>query len=139
MLMTSIRLALLALAPLTVSPGPGTTPAPVVLREVTVISMTDSVPRPGQTVVIQDGRITAIGPVGTVPIPDGATVVPVPRGSFVLPGLADMHVHTFDRSELLMYLANGITTIRNLHGIERHLAWRDSLDQHRWLGPRLLT
>lgn len=111
----------------------------MVLREVTVISMIDSVPRPGQTVVIQDGRITAIGPVGRVSIPDGATVMPVPRGAFVLPGLADMHVHSFDRSELVMYLANGITTIRNLHGIPRHLVWRDSLAQHHWRGPRLLT
>ncbi len=137
--MIPIRLALIASATLMASPIPAPAPSAVVLREVTVISMTDSLPRPGQTVVIQDGRITAIGPVGSVAIPDGATVLPVPRGAFVLPGLADMHVHIFDRSELLMFLANGITTIRNLHGIERHLAWRDSLDQHRWLGPRLLT
>lgn len=133
------RVTLLALAPIIVSPVPSKSPEPLVFREVTVISMTDSIPRPGQTVVIQDGRIAAIGPVGTVAIPNGAFVLPVAKGTFLLPGLADMHVHIFDRAELILFLANGITTVRNLHGIERHLAWRDSLDQNRWLGPRLLT
>lgn len=48
-------------------------------------------------------------------------------------------VHLFDRGELLMYRANGITTVRNLHGIPRHLAWRDSISRRRLLGPRILT
>lgn len=134
------RITFASLAPLmSVSNPSGAPEPPLVFREVTVISMLDSLPQSGQTVVIRDGHITAIGPVGTVAIPDGAVVLPVPRGAWLLPGLADMHVHIFDRGELTLYLANGITTIRNLHGIERHLAWRDSLDQNRWQGPRLLT
>jgi hypothetical protein len=50
-----------------------------------------------------------------------------------------MHVHLFDRGEFLMYLANGITTVRNLHGIPRHLAWRDSIARGELLAPRLFT
>ncbi len=56
-----------------------------------------------------------------------------------MPGLADMHTHILDRDELLLYLANGITTIRNLHGLRRHLAWRDSLERNLMVGPRLLS
>ncbi len=56
-----------------------------------------------------------------------------------MPGLADMHTHMLDRDELLLYLVNGVTTIRNLHGLNRHLAWRDSLERNLMAGPRLLT
>jgi Amidohydrolase family len=129
----------LVLLPLVMGPAREPGPGPLVFTGVTVVSMTDSVPRPGQTVVVKDGRIAAVGPVGLVQIPAGAVTVSTPPGAFLIPGLADMHVHIFDRAELLLYLANGVTTIRNLHGLERHLSWRDSLDQDHWLGPRLLT
>ena len=58
---------------------------------------------------------------------------------YVLPGLADMHVHLFDRDEMLLNLANGVTTVRNMHGTPRHLAWRDSIDRGEILGPRLFS
>jgi hypothetical protein len=59
--------------------------------------------------------------------------------AWLVPGLTDMHVHLFDRDEFIMYLANGITTVRNLHGIPRHLAWRDSINRGQILAPRLFT
>lgn len=90
------------------------------------------------TVLVRDGRIAAIGPDGRVRIPAAATRIDG-RGKFLLPGLADMHVHLLDRSELLAYAANGVTTVLNLHGLGRHLAWRDSLARGRLLGPRLFT
>jgi len=91
-----------------------------------------------QTVVVRGGRIIAMGDAGKVPVPPGATRIDG-TGRFLIPGLADMHVHTFDRDELTLFLANGITTVRNLHGIPRHLAWRDSLARGTMLGPRLHT
>jgi hypothetical protein len=133
--------SLLVLLPLLAGPSPAQErpPAPLVFTGVTVISMAESTSCPGQTVVIRNGRIAAIGPAGQLPIPADATIVPTPPGTFLLPGLADMHVHIFDRAELLLYLANGVTTIRNLHGLELHLAWRDSLQRGLLLGPRLLS
>lgn len=91
-----------------------------------------------QTVLVRDGRITAIGDAGRVRVPPGARRIDG-SGRFLIPGLADMHVHTFDRDELTLFLANGITTVRNLHGIARHIAWRDSLARGAMLGPRLYT
>ena len=90
------------------------------------------------TVVVRDGRIAAVGPDGRVAIPAGATRIDA-MGKFLIPGLADMHVHLFDRNELAVYVANGITTVRNLHGLPRHVAWRDSLARNQLIGPRLFS
>ena len=123
-------------------PGPADLPATaqgmLAFVDVTVVSMVGP-RRPHQTVVTDSGRVVRIGPAATTVVPTGATVLPVPAGSYLTPGLADMHTHIFDRDELLLYLANGVTTVRNLHGLARHLAWRDSLEQGWMVGPRLLT
>lgn len=59
---------------------------------VTVLDGTGAAPRPASTVVIREGVIEAIGPTGTVEIPASAEVVDG-RGSFMIPGLWDMHAH----------------------------------------------
>lgn len=43
-------------------------------------------------ILVQGERITAVGTVGTLAVPDGATVIST-EGMSVLPGLWDMHVH----------------------------------------------
>ena len=117
-----------------------TPPAPAIyaITGATVIPMDRERILRGHTVLVREGRIAGLGPDGRVRIPAGATRIDA-RGKFLLPGLADMHVHLLDRSELLAYAANGITTVLNLHGLDRHLAWRDSLDRGLLLGPRLFT
>lgn len=40
------------------------------------------------------------------------------RGRFVMPGLADMHVHVFDSRDLVLYIGNGVPTTRNLGGYQ---------------------
>ena len=87
--------------------------------DVAVVSMTDPVARPGQTVVVQDGRIRDLGPAAAVAIPAGSTPIDG-TGRFLLPGLVDMHVHLGDSlDDLALYLVNGVTTIRNMWGFER--------------------
>src|SRR5207248_1637982 len=83
-----------------------------------------------QTVLVRDGRIAGIGPAGAMRVPLGATRVDG-RGKYLIPGLADMHVHFGDneadnRVLLTLYLANGVTTVLNLHGSPAHLALRDA-------------
>lgn len=114
-------------------------PAPVVaFVDVNVITMDTTPVRMHQVVIVSDGRIITIAAVGT-PIPRGAFRIEGAGRRWLMPGLVDMHVHIFDRGELLQYLANGITTVRNLHGLPMHLAWRDSLARGEMLGPRLIT
>ncbi|MDT0331616.1 amidohydrolase [Nocardiopsis lambiniae] len=52
----------------------------------------DGDPIDGGTVLISDGRITAVGPDGRVTVPEGATVVDA-SGKWVLPGFVEAHGH----------------------------------------------
>ena len=90
-----------------------------------------------QTVVVENGVITAMGAGNSVKIPDGAIRIEG-RGRFLMPGLADMHVHVSQR-HLLLYLANGVTTIRNMGGSPEILAMRKRVNDGELPGPRIFT
>ena len=62
----------------------------VALTNVTVIDGTGSAPRPNQTVVIQNGRITDVGAASSVKVPSGARTMDL-SGSTVIPGIVGMH------------------------------------------------
>ncbi|MHC4993623.1 MAG: amidohydrolase family protein [Planctomycetota bacterium] len=74
--------------------------------------------RAGMTVVVQGERIRAVGPVGEVAVPAGATVVDS-SGKFMIPGLWDMHVHNGARAAGLN-LVNGVTGNRVMWGADDH-------------------
>ena len=108
--------------------------APVVITNVTVIPMTSATTvLSGQTVVINNGLVSFIG-TANAPIPAGAVTVDG-TGKFLLPGYSDMHGHFTRREELFLYLANGITTLRNMAGYAWQVALRDSIRNN--LAPQL--
>ncbi len=123
-------------SPITQLPDTGSGTLAIV--DVTVIVRPNEPALLHQTVVVTDGMITAVGPAASTAVPGSAVRIPG-SGRFLMAGLTDMHVHVFDRDEFLLYLANGITTIRNLSGYAMHLAWRDSLAAGTIAGPRLVT
>ncbi|WP_211471113.1 amidohydrolase family protein [Collimonas humicola] len=67
---------------------------------------------PGQTVLVEHGKIAAIG--AALPIPAGARIVDGHGSAFLSPGLADMHTHSDTSGDLKVYLANGVTTVLNM-------------------------
>ncbi|NKB86984.1 MAG: amidohydrolase family protein [Acidobacteria bacterium] len=79
-----------------------------------------------RTVLVRGDRIETIGRAGRVPVPEGAAVVKG-KGRYLMPGLADMHVHTWYREEHIFYIANGVTTIRDMWGSEGHVRFRDEI------------
>ncbi len=88
----------------------------VVFENVNVIPMDSERILEGQTVVIEDHRIANIGTSAEIEIPADAYVVDG-DGRFLIPGLSDMHMHTFgSENDLLVYLVNGVTTIRIVGG-----------------------
>ena len=119
------------------------TAAPTVFFNVNVIPMTDERVLPAQTVMVEDGVITVIGPVDAVPLPDEAEIVDG-TDRYLLPGLAEMHAHVpgdeddLDRV-LTLFAANGVTTIRGMLGRPSHLALRQELLDGERFGPRLIT
>ncbi len=94
-----------------------------------------------QTIIVRDGRIAAIGAAKRVRVPQGAVKIDG-RGRYLMPGLADMHVHLeyFDRdTQLLLFLAGGVTTVRNMDGRANILEWRKRIAAGNLLGPTIFT
>jgi len=105
----------------------------------TLIDGTGSAPIRDSAVVVDNGRILAVGPRAKVKIPKQATVIDE-SGKTILPGLWDMHAH-FEQVEWgPIYLAAGVTTVRDCaNEFEFLVAVRDAIAQGRGLGPRLLA
>ncbi len=105
----------------------------------TLIDGTGAAPVPDSAVVIQNGRIVAAGPRSKIKIPKNANVVDA-HGKTILPGLWDMHAH-FEQVEWgPIYLAAGVTTVRDCgNEFEFITAVRDAVAQGRGLGPRILA
>ena len=74
---------------------------------------------------ISDGVIHSIDPAGSISDPSFKRMDL--GGAYVTPGLFDMHVHIHDRKYLGMYLAYGVTSVRNMRGLPMHLRWRKEL------------
>jgi hypothetical protein len=109
--------------------------------DVNVVPMDSESVLAGQTVVVQQGRITAIGPVSSTPIPSGTTVIEG-HSRYLMPGLADMHVHLEGREnfgDAPLFLAYGITTVMNLRGRPEILAWKKEIATGKLLAPNLYT
>src|SRR5260370_34600385 len=99
------------------------------ITHVAVIDATGAQPRQDMTVIIMDERVAALGPYGSTAIPRGAQVVNA-TSKFLIPGLADMHVHLTGAGEprgsrefiIPLLLANGVTTVRDMGGNVEDLA-----------------
>jgi imidazolonepropionase-like amidohydrolase len=81
-----------------------------------LIDGTERNPVANATIVVQDGRITAAGPAGSVTVPAGAERIAL-DGKFVIPGLVNAHGHINDATrDLHTYAAYGVTTVFSLGG-----------------------
>ena len=126
--------------------------APVIaLTNVIVIDGSGGEPRSGQTVVITDDRITAVGPSSEVEVPNGAEVLEL-SGHTVVPGLVGMHNHSYytaaggraaqlDFSGPRIYLASGLTTIRTTGSRSTYaeLNLKQAIESGQMPGPTLIV
>ncbi|MSQ97893.1 MAG: hypothetical protein EXR85_01120, partial [Xanthomonadales bacterium] len=93
---------------------------------------------PAQTVVVKGSQIIALAPSDAVELSADTRVIDG-RGLHLAPGLADMHVHIQDDLEPPIYVAYGITTVRNLWGEAITLAMRERIRRGELLGPDMTT
>ena len=86
-------------------------------------------------VSIRDGRIAAVEPAARAAAPAGTRVVDA-TGKFLIRGLADMHVHWYEERYLGLFIANGVTRVRQMWGRPMHLDWRRRIRAGELLGPQ---
>jgi imidazolonepropionase-like amidohydrolase len=148
--MKTLRLALSTLLLCAVATPAHSLPgeaAPLAITNVTVIDTTGGSARPNMTVVIEGDRITQVGAGDRTPAPKGARVVDG-SGEFLIPGLWDMHIHTFfgdwvpggREVTLPLFIANGVTGVRDMGSdLDLILAARRDVARGAQLGPRMVV
>ena len=144
---------------------------PAAFIDVTVVPMDKDQILPHQTVVVAGGRIVQVGPSTSLKAPRGALKIEG-KGKFLMPGLADMHVHfirpalttesqpststdsssptmiaasassDYERENTaygLLFVANGVTTVRNMWGDPGINVFAQEIDSGRVLGPHIYS
>ncbi len=119
------------------SPRPecGSSSSAIAIEHASVITMADSIVHHDYTVVTDGGLIVSVGPSPRACIPAGARHINA-RGMFLMPGLADMHVH-MDADDTTLYVANGITQVREMNGTPALLSLRGLIRNGKTLGPSM--
>ena len=100
----------------------------------------------GQTIIVEGERIQSIAANEMVKLSADAHIIDG-TDQFLSPGLVEMHAHVpearmgqeYLQDTLFLWVAHGITTIRNMSGEPDHLILREKLAQHEVLGPRMYT
>ena len=115
-------------------------------KDVNLIPMIENGVIDNQTVLVDETKIIEIGFANEVVIPEKAKIIDG-KGEYLMPGLADMHVHILrDKwpvSQLKLYLANGVTTIRSLGTTADEkdhktvIGWSNQIKEGRRIGPTI--
>ncbi len=103
--------------------GPaGNRSPPIVVEDITLFDSLTKKLVPAQTIVLEGGKITAVGTAQAIgKYPEGARVLNG-RGKFAIPGLIDAHVHLVHRIDyahvtgdeiLPLFLHAGVTSVRS--------------------------
>ena len=126
--------------------------APVIaLTHVQLVDGTGAAPRADQTIVLDRGKISWVGPAAGAKIPAGARVMDL-TGHTVIPGLIGLHNHTFyytaapravqsNFTAPRLYLGAGITTIRTTGSASPYaeLNLKANIERGEIPGPRLFV
>jgi len=108
----------------------------------TLVDGTGAAPVPDAVVVVQDGRISAVGSRSTTPVPAGAERVDV-SGRYLIPGLTNLHVQLTGgnpRERLADLLRYGVTTAKQVGDFDGDLhRLQADIDRGDVPGPRLFT
>lgn len=130
------RLALVGLLVLGCRPGAA---SGVAFVGATLIDGTGGPPVPNSAVVVRDGRIESVGTRDGFQLPRKTREVDV-SGRWIIPGLIDAHTHLAPAARWApsRYLAWGVTTVRDVHGVlDEVMVQRKRLNLDSLRGPRV--
>jgi len=107
----------------------------VAFVNVTVIDVIEGRALPQMDVLMRGDAITLVAPYTAKRIASGVRVVDG-TDKFLMPGLWDMHVHWSDSEYLPLFIANGVTGIRQMSGMPIQHEWETRLESGSIIGPR---
>ncbi len=115
----------------------------IVLENVNIVPMNKEVVIKDHKVTISKGVITSIVPSNIST--NSARSIDC-KGAYLLPGLADMHMHlesinreNWPHAHPELYISHGVTTVRDLHGQPFINAMRDSINAKKAIGPTIIA
>lgn len=103
-----------------------------------------------RSILIVNGRIAKMGEPNAVTVPVGAVQIDG-RGSFLIPGLVDMHVHLFNNAThrapndwmFPLFVANGVTRVREMAATPGDFStmegWRVAVARGELIAPRVVA
>jgi imidazolonepropionase-like amidohydrolase len=130
--------ALAKQAPALVAKIAKTPASPVAFKNVKLYDADAGKFRPGMTVVVEKGRIAAVGSAAKTKMPTNAEIIDG-TGKTLIPGLWDNHQHYGDDSTGPLLLASGITSVRDPGNQQDELlARKKRIDEGQLLGQRIV-
>ncbi len=111
----------------------------VVITGATLIDVRTGESTKNSLVIVENDRLKFVGKIGGAQIPKDARIIDA-NDKWIIPGLMDMHAHVAELPPpiLNLYLANGVTTIRDPGGNLTLLRlMREQINSGKITGPRL--
>ena len=136
-------------------PTPGKQYKRMVIRNAMIVDGSGKPAAGPFDIVIENDLISQIAPIDPVAVKEGNARRPEKGeveidvlGKYVLPGLINLHGHTQDGRGgvpqpveycMKLWLACGITTVRDVGASKKTLAWRDQSAKNEIAGPRIFA
>lgn len=112
----------------------------IVFRNVNIVSMKNHRLLLDQNIAISKGKIMAVESAIKSNL-KGIKTIDL-KGKFIMPSLADAHVHLPDEEKdlekyLILNLVNGVTKLRSMRGDEKHFEWKKKYNTATSIFPKM--
>lgn len=107
----------------------------VLIRNVNVFDAKNAIMLRDRDVLIEKGVIAAVMPANVI-VPSGGMIIDG-EGKTLIPGLWDMHTHVSDVLDGILYMACGVTHIRDMGNSEALLTKQKQFLEGELIGPRI--
>lgn len=134
----TIIIAIICIAAALTSCSKYKTGGPVLIKNVNIIPMDTEQVLENYAVFIKSGKIEQTGKFEDLTFPKGTRIIDG-KNRYLIPGLGDMHVHIYNEHDGALYLANGVTLVRNMWGNSEILEKNKEVRSGKRLWPEVYT